>query len=87
MVGTGERAKPVIGVEFFLAKRLDYAGRADGQPVYEGWAEPSSATSSALWIIKKNTFNEDGTFAHCEWADGNTLEDNVWDDRASLSYS
>lgn len=87
LADTGLRAKAVMPIEIFLAKQVDYAGRNDFQPVYEGWAEPGTATSAASWIIKKNTYNSDGSFSYVQWADGNINNDNVWDNRASLTYS
>jgi len=53
--------------------------------IYIGNAEIGSVGSDATWQIKKldtNTLALDKT-----WADGNDNADNVWDDRASLSYS
>lgn len=50
---------------------------------YIGNAEAGSATSSAVWQIKRLT-NADNTIL---FADGTTSFDNVWDDRLSLTYS
>ena len=51
---------------------------------YVGRAEPGAATSSAIWQISKII---DGAVMQVLFADGNSDFDNVWDDRASLSYS
>lgn len=53
--------------------------------MYIGTAPTSSATSASIWSIKRLTFS--GGLTTIEWADGNDLNDNVWDNRASLSYS
>lgn len=67
---------------------IDYAVRVDdvGSGIsYVGNAVAGSATSSAAWKIKRITdSNGDLTI---EFADGNVNFDNVWDNRASLSYS
>ena len=55
---------------------------------YVGRAAPGSATSAAVWQISRvvvvvgppNTTT-------ITWADGNNKSDNIWDDRAALSYS
>jgi len=54
-----------------------------GAYTYVGYAEPGTATSSASWHIQRiNATTGDTLFA-----DGNTIYDNVWDNRTSLSYS
>lgn len=50
---------------------------------YIGEAAAGTATSAASWRIKRLT-NADNTIV---WADGNTNQDNIWDNRAALSYS
>lgn len=65
-----------------LAMRTEWAELAT---CYVGWAAAGTATSCALWRIKKIVISgEDITVT---WADGDADFDNVWDDRASLSYS
>lgn len=54
-----------------------------GTYTYFGFAAPSSATSAARWKIKRLTIATN-VF---QLADGNDQYDNVWDNRASLSYS
>jgi hypothetical protein len=51
---------------------------------YFGEAIPGTSLSSALWRIKRLTVS--GTVTITEWADGNGNFDNVWNDRASLTY-
>ena len=52
---------------------------------YVGYADPGTPTSSALWKIKKLTGTGDDLSV--TYADGNSNFDNIWDNRASLSYS
>lgn len=51
---------------------------------YVGEATFAAPTSSALWRIRKI---DTSTGVDVRWADGNANFDNVWDNRASLSYS
>lgn len=52
---------------------------------YIGHAAIGSATSSAVWQVRK--FVLSGGAQTVTWADGNDSFDNIWDNRASLSYS
>lgn len=54
---------------------------------YVGRAAAGSATSAAVWQLSRLTFDVSGNLTKQEWADGNGNYDNVWDDRASLSYT
>ena len=51
---------------------------------YLGHAEPGASTASAVWRVKRIDTSSGVTTA---WADGNANFDNVWNNRASLSYS
>ena len=53
---------------------------------YLGTAVPGTNTNAALWRIQKLTFSPDGDVV-ATWADGNANFDNIWDNRASLTYS
>lgn len=53
---------------------------------YLGDASVGSATSGSVWRIQKLVFTTAGSVT-ITFADGNTNFDNVWDNRASLSYS
>jgi hypothetical protein len=57
---------------------------ASATVTYVGEAEAGSATSGAVWRVKRITTT--GADLSIKWADGDTLFDNVWDNRASLSY-
>jgi len=51
---------------------------------YFGWAPTNVATSAAVWKIMRITYTDNDFII--EFADGNSLYDNVWDNRASLTY-
>jgi hypothetical protein len=66
---------------------IKYDQDADPPTVaYLGKANPGTTTSQALWQIQKLTFSVDGDVS-TQWADGDASFNNVWDNRASLSYS
>lgn len=52
---------------------------------YIGKAPIGSSTASAVWQIQKMV--ESANVTTVTWADGNSVFDNIWDNRASLSYS
>lgn len=69
----------------------DYATQYDQDAstpsfAYLGKAQVGSVTSAAVWQIQKLTFGADGDVV-ITWADGDASFDNIWDNRASLSYS
>lgn len=53
---------------------------------YLGIAKIGSATSGALWQIRRFTWSSNDLVT-IEWTDGDFEFDNIWDNRASLSYS
>ncbi len=63
---------------------LDYD--LNGNVIYAGKAAPGSAKSAAVWQIK-NFLYSGSNVTDILWADGNASFDNIWDSRASLSYS
>ncbi len=64
-----------------VTTRID---EASGTVTYVGAANPGTADAAALWQIKKIDSSSGTTI---NYADGNALFDNVWDDRAALIYS
>ena len=72
----------IAGVEV-----MQMAYDASNNLEYVGTAFPGTATSAALWRIKNLTYDGSNNLTGVLWADGDTNYDNVWDDRASLSYS
>lgn len=65
-----------------LVKRVD---EASATVTYIGQAQDGSSIGNAVWQIQRITSS--GGATEIEWADGNNNFDNVWDDRASLTYS
>lgn len=65
-----------------LAARVD---EAPGGVTYVGTAAAGALPGAATWRIKRLT--ESGGDVTVEWADGDAAYDNVWDSRASLTYS
>lgn len=57
----------------------------DGSVIYQGYANLEASTNQGVWRIKRTTIS--GSLISIEWANGNTKRINVWDNRASLSYS
>lgn len=70
----------VLSIPF--AVRID---EVDVTTSYIGKAEPGSVEGNAVWQIQRLTVS--GTITSVEWAGGIDAFDNVWDQRASLSYS
>ena len=64
------------------AERNDFVGE---DIIYQGEAAPGSLPSDPVWRIRKVVFIGDDSFKY--WADGDSLFDNVWDNRLSLDYS
>lgn len=52
---------------------------------YVGKADPGTSGSAASWQIQRITVS--GTITTIEFADGNSDFDNIWNNRASLTYS
>jgi len=57
----------------------------NGDVIYIGESQLNASVSDSTWKIKRITIS--GSLITTEWADGDTLYDNTWDDRVSLSYS
>lgn len=52
---------------------------------YIGRASIGTATSESLWQIKRISVS--GNITSVEWANGDDAFNQIWDNRASLSYS
>lgn len=65
-----------------LVKRVD---EASATVTYVGQAQDGSDIGDPVWQIQRITSS--GGATEIEWADGNNDFDNVWDDRAALTYS
>ena len=66
-----------------MAVRWDYASATVR---YQGHASPGAEESDAVWRIKRLTFDSQGRHTTTEFADSNGNYDNIWTNRASLSY-
>ena len=53
--------------------------------IYKGWSKSLADGATPVWAIQKISRTND-IVAH-EWADGNQLYDNAWDNRLQLAYS
>jgi hypothetical protein len=69
------------GTKFALRLATD---SANSNLEYVGEAQPGTATSAALWRIKRI---DSTAGVVIQWADGNASFDNIWDNRESLIYS
>lgn len=78
-------AGPAGEEEMPYAKRVDF--ESSDTIIYQAWADPGSTNGSPVWRISKTTFLNAQGDSIVEWADGNSNFDNIWDNRASLSYS
>lgn len=51
-------AQRITEIPSNMQVRLDYAGREDGQPVYQGFAPRGLATNQTGWLIYKFTYDD-----------------------------
>ncbi len=65
--------------------RLTAIDEANSSVTYIGFAKLGSLASAGVWQIFR--IQKTGTVTLIQYADGNTRYDNVWDDRASLTYT
>lgn len=79
-VSRAQGARPYYDADALLAVRLDVASPTVS---YYGRAESGSLTSAAVWQIKRI---DTSAGLVIDWADGNAYYNNVWDDRATLTY-
>ena len=75
-------SSPLPTTKVHLRKEVD---TTNGAVIYTGYAPLTSATSAAVWQIKRITIT--GALISEEWADGDTSFNNIWTNRAALSYS
>lgn len=65
--------------------RVTAIDEASGNLTYLGFAKLGVATSEAKWQILR--IQKTGAVTLIQYADGDTRYNNIWDDRASLTYS
>lgn len=68
-----------------LISEIDYVGGSN--PIYVGLAQPGTATSAASWQIKKITYDGNNNPTSILYAVGSGSFNQIWDNRASLTYS
>lgn len=68
-----------------LAIQIERDG--SGNPIYLGMSTPGTATSDAKWQIRKLTFNGQNEVTAMQYANGSPNFDQIYNNRASLSYS
>ena len=59
---------------------------ASSTVTYIGAAARGVSSSEASWKIQRHTSTAGGSLS-IQWADGDNNFDNIWDNRASLTYS
>jgi hypothetical protein len=64
-------------------KELRAENDANGNTIYLGYAKAGSATSDAVWMIKKFTYDANDTATRGQLANDNASFSFVWDDRAT----
>lgn len=64
-------------------QKLEYTA---GVLTYVGWTDPGQPTSAARWKIQKLTTSADGV-TDVKWAAGVASFTNIWDNRATYTYS
>jgi len=81
---------PVAGVSAPVAVQIDNSA-VNGQPLYVGTARAGSVTGAAAWRIQKLGYDGNGNLSAVSWANvdvnGYPSAAEVWDNRASLTYS
>lgn len=76
-IGSESRADDQVQVAYDSSSNIEYVGNAS----------PGVLTSDSEWRIKKITYDVDNNMETIKWAGGTPAYVNVWDNRASLSYS
>jgi len=81
---TGWKVYDFLGIEFTSSDLITLYEEVNSTISYIGKALPGTSTSSSLWKIAKI---DTTSGISIKWADGNSNFDNIWDNRASLTYS
>lgn len=70
-------------MDAFFCKELMAENDVSGNTIYLGYAKAGSATSDAVWLIKKFTYDANDTITRAQLAEDNCAFQFVWDDRAT----
>jgi len=76
-----------IAAEWVIQYTQQFDYDADGNVIYIGRADIGTATTAALWQIRKMTYSAAGDLLTIQFAKGDDGYTNIWDNRASLAYS
>lgn len=78
-----------FATDLLLTQALAYvaAGNGVGQIQYLGLAQPGSSQASPVWLIKLFTYNASNQLTDIQFATGKATFENIWTNRAALSYS
>jgi len=82
-VRTYDQALIELNANYTQLLEYDISGNA----IYIGVAAPGTATTAGAWQIKNLTYDGGGNLISLKWADGDDQFNNIWDNRAALSYS
>ena len=72
-------------IEDDFTNALDYD--ANGNLIFQGIAKISTAQTAPGWKIKKFTYDVNNNLTDVQYADGNDNFDNIWNNRATHTYS
>jgi hypothetical protein len=84
-IGTGQTKDIDLLHAEELTKFTVKIDEPDSDTAYYGFAEPGTLTSDDKWRILKKTVS--GNVTSYLWCDSDLKFDNIWDNRASLTYS
>ncbi len=76
----------ILSGKNLMTSRTATATVASTDYVYVGTADPGSVEANPVWLIQRTAIHADGSTA-TTFANGKVAFDQVWNDRASLSYS
>ena len=79
------RASAVTVSDSRYTQTLDYD--VSNNPIYIGIAAFGSSKASAVWQIRKLTFDVSNNVVDIQYANGTDAFTAIWNNRASLSYS
>jgi len=83
VVVSGQAGPPGINEEdMTYSKRVDFIS---DNLLYKGEADVGTLTTSPGWRVRRITLGNDGDVTE-EWADGDALFNNIWDNRTILTY-
>jgi len=70
-----------------LKMRIDYTGRSDGQPVYQGFAPSGLAEGTGGWLIYKFTYSADpGNMTQRDVFGASAADDANWTARDTYTF-